>query len=428
MTGLVRYEGSVGATEPRARVPALVLVFFALALGMFSSLYVYDSVGPVAELLTRQLGYSNTQIGALNAVYSLPNIFLVLAGGVWVDRIGAAAVIFWTSLMCFLGACLTAMGSVYVFMLLGRFLFGVGAETLVVAILVAVARWFGRHRPALVLALVLSFGRVGSYLADRSPTFARTLYDRGWQEPLALAAGVALLGSLAAGVFWWLDRRGARDDALPLARTAQSARRRSLLRFPASYWYAVGLCVTFYGVIFPFRSTFAIKYFQETRGLSLEEASRMNSYVFMAAIFAMPLFGWLADRRGRHALLLVLGSLALPTAFLLLSRNNISLWLPTAMLGLSFSLVPTVLWPAVPRYVTGEQCGSAYGLMTMIQNMGLTSGNLFVGWLNERGSASAANPAGYKAMLWFFGAMGLLGTACAFALVLQGRRGADSRE
>jgi hypothetical protein len=66
--------------------------------------------------------------------------------------------------------------------------------------------------------------------------------------------------------------------------------------------------------------------------------------------------------------------------------------------------------------------------MTMIQNMGLTSGNLFVGWLNERGSASAANPAGYKAMLWFFGAMGLLGTACAFALVLQGRRGADSRE
>ena len=154
----------------------------------------------------------------------------------------------------------------------------------------------------------------------------------------------------------------------------------------------------------------------------------MNSYVFMAAIFAMPLFGWLADRRGRHALLLVLGSLTLPAAFLLLSRNDVSLWLPTAMLGLSFSLVPTVLWPAVPRYVTAEQRGSAYGLMTMIQNIGLTSGNLFVGWLNERSGASAANPAGYAAMLWFFASVGLLGTACAFALVVRGRRAADSPE
>jgi len=57
-------------------------MFTASSLLMLGNYYVYDSIGPVAELLSSQLGYTQTQIGALNAVYSLPNIFLVLVGGV----------------------------------------------------------------------------------------------------------------------------------------------------------------------------------------------------------------------------------------------------------------------------------------------------------------------------------------------------------
>jgi MFS family permease len=406
-------------SQPVHTNAALILVFLALALAVFCNLYVYDSLAPVAELLSRQLGYSDTQIGSLNAIYSLPNIFLVVIGGLWIDTAGAAAVILWTSCICLLGACLTAVGNPYVAMLLGRFLFGIGAETLVIAVLVAVTRWFSGRRPALVLALVLSLARLGSYLADRSPTLARSLYAHGWQGPLVLAANIALVGLLAAGLFYWLDRRAARDDEQPADPGREVFQWRLLLRFPRAYWYTVGLCVTFYGAIYPFRSTFAIKYFQHTRGLSLEEASRMNSYVFMTAIFAMPLFGWLADRSGRHSLLLILGAIALPAAFLLLSQNSVGLWVPTAMLGSSFSIVPAVLWPTVPRYVTAEQRGSAYGLMTLIQNIGLTFGNLCVGWLNEHAGASAANPSGYLPMLWFFGTLGLAGTACALALACQ---------
>ena len=37
---------------------------------------------------------------------------------------------------------------------------------------------------------------------------------------------------------------------------------------------------------------------------SLEAASTLNSYVFLAAMFATPVFGLLVDRFGRHTLLL----------------------------------------------------------------------------------------------------------------------------
>ncbi len=147
----------------------------------------------------------------------------------------------------------------------------------------------------------------------------------------------------------------------------------------------------------------------------------MNSYVFLAAVFATPVFGLLVDRIGRHAILMIGGSLLLPLSFVVLGATSMGLAVPTVLLGVSFSLVPAVLWPAVARYVAAEQLGTAYGLMTMLQNIGLAAANYIVGLLNDAGGASAENPAGYDTMLWFFGVLSLLGFVCAVMLKLRER-------
>jgi MFS family permease len=400
-------------------VGARALMFVATGLAMLGNYYVYDSIGPVADLLVRQLGYSDAQIGSLNAVYSLPNVFLVLVGGVLVDRFGARLVVFWTTVICLVGAVLTAIGSYFPVMVLGRFLFGVGAETLAVATLVALAQWFLGRSFALCMALNISLARLGSYLADRSPSFARSLYEQGWQSALWLATGFAVLSLLGASVYWLVDRREAKRGTLAIAPPGERIDWRNLLHFRAEYWYVVGVCVAFYAVIFPFRSTFAIKYLQHAHGLSLQDASRINSYVFLAAVIATPLFGLLVDRIGRHAILLVTGSLLLPLSFLFLSSGNVSLSISTALLGVSFALVPAVLWPSVARHVAADQLGTAYGLMTMLQNAGLTLANVIVGYLNDNGNANAAHVQGYAAMLWFFGLLSL--TGFLFAVLLWRR-------
>ncbi len=61
-------------------------VLTAISVAMFGNYYAYDSIGPVADSLQRMLGYTDTQIGTLNAIYSFPNIVMVLVGGVIVDR------------------------------------------------------------------------------------------------------------------------------------------------------------------------------------------------------------------------------------------------------------------------------------------------------------------------------------------------------
>lgn len=397
-------------------------MFAATSVAMAGNYYVYDSIGPVAELLASQRGFTDTQVGTLNAIYSFPNIFIVLVGGLLIDRYSARVVALVTTALCLAGAVLTALDAPFPVMALGRLIFGMGAETMIVAITVALAQWFSGSWFALAFAANLALARLGSYLADRSPSFASGLYAQGWQPPLWLAAGFAALALAGALVYFLADRREAARGTVTVAPPQDRIDFGAVFRFSSSYWLIVALCVAFYSVIFPFRSTFAIKFFQDAAGLSLDDASRINSYVFLAAVFATPAFGALVDRIGRHGDLMVLGALPLPLSFLLLFHPGSSeLWISTVCLGLSFSLVPAVLWPAVANHVSRAQLGTAYGLMTMLQNVGLTAANLAAGWINDHNGASAARPEGYASMLVFFGALSLAAVLLALGLRAQAR-------
>ncbi|HUL19622.1 MAG TPA: MFS transporter, partial [Steroidobacteraceae bacterium] len=132
-------------STPRTATPPLriqALMFVGAALVMLGNYYVYDSIAPVAEQLSRGLGYSDTQIGTLNAIYSLPNILLVLVGGVLVDRLTARRMVLLSTALCLVGAVVTALGAWFPLMAGGRLLFGIGSETLAVATTVALAQWF----------------------------------------------------------------------------------------------------------------------------------------------------------------------------------------------------------------------------------------------------------------------------------------------
>jgi MFS family permease len=391
-------------------------VLAIISLAMFGNYYAYDAVAPVADALQRQLGFSDTQVGTLNAIYSLPNIIMVLIGGVIVDRFGTGRSTLLFAVICAIGAAVTALSPQFPVMAAGRLIFGLGAESMIVAITVAIGQWFVGRQLGFAFGLNLSIARAGSYSADMSPTWFRPLYELGWQPPLWLAAGFVVMSVGACVVYYALERVAARRFDLQRPARADRIVWSDLWRFDRSYWYIVGLCVTFYSVIFPFRSTFAILYFQHAHGLPLDQAGAMNAYVFLAAIFATPLFGFMADRLGHRAAFMAVGSLLLAAVFPILAYTNANLWIATVLIGIAFSLVPAVLWPAVPYLVTANRLGTAFGLMTMLQNIGLMTVNLAAGALNDAAGAGADNPAGYQPMLWMFFVLSFAGFAFAAAL------------
>ena len=394
-------------------------VLFFVSLAMFGNYYVYDSVAPIADILRTELGFSSTQVGTLNAIYSAPNIVMVLIGGILVDRFGTRNATLGFTAVCLVGALLTALSNAFPMMAAGRLVFGLGAESMIVAITAALGQWFKGKQLGFAFGLNLSIARAGSYAADMSPTWAGAAYASGSQAPrmIALAfAGVSLAGAV---VYWLLERRAESRYAIDRAKPQDRVVWSDLWRFDRSYWYIVGIVVTFYSVIFPFRSTFAIEYFQNAHGLTRADAGEMNGYVFLAAIFATPLFGLMVDKLGRRSIAMVVGSLLLLACFPTLLFTNWSLWVTTVMIGIAFSLVPAVIWPAITYLVEDQRLGTAYGLSFMLQNIGLTIFNLAAGALNDWGGASAANPAGYDPMLWMFTV--LSAAAVIFAWLLRQR-------
>jgi hypothetical protein len=100
----------------------------------------------------------------------------------------------------------------------------------------------------------------------------------------------------------------------------------------------------------------------------------------------------------------------------MMAYTHISLYIPMAMMGIAFALIPAVMWPSVAYIVDENKLGTAYGLMTMIQNIGLAGLNLLIGWSNTHWGASAENPRGYIPGMWMFSALGFLGVFFAFLL------------
>jgi MFS family permease len=375
------------------------------AAGIFSSYYESDAIGPIADLLLRQRHLTQFQIGDLTAVISLPNIALAVFNGLLIDRYGPARVSLWAGVIGFAGAILTAIGTPYELMWTGRLIFGVSEGAIFIALLAGVARWFPRSGVALATALFLSLARVGSYTLDKSATWARALYDGGWQPPLWLGAGITGIGLIAVLIFRVLDSRW---PPPPYARSeSEGINWEDIWGFDRSYWYILGLHCLYAAVFFPFRQTFAIEYLQHVKGLSLQAASDVNSGVFAAAVFATPMFGLLADRIGHRALLLTVGTLLLPVTLMVLSLTELSPWFSTVLMGVSFSMVPAIIWPATTLIVEPRRLGTALGVITLLQNVALWGSNRIAGWLATQAGAGPDNPAGYDTMILFFGVVSL---------------------
>ena len=423
--------------EPSRLFRWVVLIFISLT--MFGNYYVYDCIAPLADLLVKQLGFSESNIGLLQAIYSIPNVFMVLIGGYVVDRIGTRKAIFIFGTLCFIGAGLTTLSASLSVMATGRLVFGLGAESLIVAVTTAVAKWFRGKELSFAFGINLMISRFGSLLAQQSPSWAGFAYNY-WRNPLLISVGFGALCIVGATVYWVLEVYAEKKYQIGPAGATDKVVFSDIKGFGLSYWYVVALCITFYSAIFPFE-TFAYQFFMDAHHVTREAGGDLVGMLTLFTMFGTPLFGLFVDRLGKRALLMMLGSLLLIPVYLMMayihSASYVTVYLPSsadghfafvahhlppillltmAMMGIAFSLIPAVMWPSVAYLVEQSKLGTAYGLMTMIQNIGLAGFNLMVGWANDRGHAGASNPGGYNLGMWIFSILGFLGFTFAFLL------------
>jgi MFS family permease len=413
----------------------MVLVFISVAMG--GNYYIYDSINPLERIFIDRLGFSATQFGWLNASYSVAAVLTLLIGGIIIDRIGTKKAILMFAVLCLLGAAITSLQGNPVMMIAGRTVLGLGAESMIVAVTTALAKWFRGKELSFAFGINLTIARLASVAADNSPTWANSVFyphgpagEPSWRGPLLIAVGAGVLSVVTSLIYWGLESNAEAKYELGARGEIDKLEFSSIFRFNPSYWYVVGLCFTFYSAIFPFR-TFAIDLFtnkilagqggvaasEAIRVLAHEKAGFLNSLLPLSAMIATPLFGLLVDRVGKRATFMIFGSILLMPVYLMIAYSSISLMVPVTLMGIAFSLIPAVMWPSVAYIVDQKRLGTAYALMTLIQQIGFFILNLLIGKANDYAGASLQNPGGYALGMWIFSVLGFVGLT--FAILLR---------
>ncbi len=430
---------SMVAARPQASKMYRWLVLIFVSLAMFGNYYIYDSINPLERIFLEQLKYSASMFGWLNAIYSLTALATLLLGGILIDRFGIKKSLLLFSTLIVLGALLTALKGNFYMMVAGRGLVGLGAESQIVAVTTALARWFKGKELSFAFGINLTIARMASIAADNSPTWAKFAFfpngvtaQPSWHRPLVLAVVVGSTAVIGAIVYWALETYA--EDRYLLGKSGEPDKLsfREGLKFNPSYWYVVALCFTFYSGIFPFR-TFAIDLFTSKylsqMGASInstaafasaqQHAGSLNSLLPFSAMIATPLFGLLADKIGKRATLMVAGSFLMMPVYLMIAYSSVSLLVPVSLMGIAFSLIPAVMWPSVAYIVNEHRLGTAYALMSLLQQIGFFIFNLAIGKANDISHAGPENFHGYALGMWIFSILGFL--ALFFALLLRQR-------
>src|SRR5581483_10303781 len=224
-----------------------VLIIISIAMG--GNYYIYDSINALERIFIDRLGFSATQFGWLNASYSVAAVLTLLAGGMIIDRIGTKKAILAFAAVCFVGAVITAAQGNPVTMIAGRTVLGLGAESMIVAVTTALAKWFKGKELSFAFGINLTLARLASVAADNSPTWAsRAFYPQGpagppsWRGPLLISVAAGVLSVVCALIYWILEKNAEERYSLGKAGSVDRLEMRGILRFDLSYWYVVGLC------------------------------------------------------------------------------------------------------------------------------------------------------------------------------------------
>ncbi|MDR0733362.1 MAG: MFS transporter [Dysgonamonadaceae bacterium] len=389
--------------KKRVRWTVLMIVSFTMMVAYF----FYDAMAPLKGMLERTQGWSSTDYGLFTSSYSWFNVFLLMLflGGILLDRKGirftgglATGLMVIGALIKYaaLAGILPTEGTLFgvknqvLYASAGFGIYGVGAEVAGVVVTRAIVKWFSGYELALAMGLQVSIARIGTGIAYLT---ANPLAEYFKNVPNLVMFGTVLLiiGMLAFLIYnVALDKKLDREQG-----NAETASPDDEFKFAdvklvfgnRGFWLLAILCVLFYSCVFPFLK-YAPDLMTNKFGITENWSGAIPSVLPLGTVLLTPLFGSIYDKKGKGATIMIVGALMLVGIHALFSVPGINHWIYaiclTVLLGISFSLVPSAMWPAVTKIVPEKQLGTAYALIFWVQNIGLMGIPLLIGVALDR--------------------------------------------
>ncbi len=434
-----------------ARWIALGIISFTMLCGY----YLTDVMAPLKGMLEEQLLWGSSEYGFFTSAYGWFNVFLfmLIFGGIILDKMGVrftgkmatiimvagTAIKYWAvsthSLDGKIWDLIFFEMNAQVFMAaLGFAIFGVGVEVAGITVSKIIVKWFKGRELALAMGLEMATARFGTALAlSTGLPIARAF---GYvSAPILVCLIMLCIGMIAFFIYAIMDKKldaetAAYDKANSIDSSEESFRMIDIWHIFTNkgWWYIAILCVLFYSAVFPF-----LKYAQDLMvnkfGIAENLAGTIPAMLPFGTILLTPFFGNLYDRKGKGATIMIIGAVLLVFVHLMFSIPFLHHWLVAVfliiVLGIGFSLVPSAMWPSVPKIIPEKQLGTAYAMIFWVQNWGLMGVPALIGWVLEKYCISGqiekngvmVNTYDYTLPMMIFAGFGIL--AIIFAVLLK---------
>jgi MFS family permease len=411
----------LGITKLRAYRWCILAVTCFLTFGSYSC---YDTPGALIVDIQNDLRVDAFQFNLLYSVYSWPNTVLVFFGGMVVDKLGTRVSGLIFASLVLTGQCIYALGATigsFDLMIFGRFVFGLGGESLAVVQSTISSHWFSGNELAMAFGITVSANRLGcAFTFNFMPTIATYI---GLAGALWVGAILCVMSFGMAVLFCFMDFAAFPSfiQKTPGGNSGEPPFRfKDILDFPFSFWLLTGICFFAYCGISPFTAV-SVSIIASRYGVSPTITGPITSIPYLISMVLSPILGFGVDKLGSRALMITAGAAGLflahsafafvpiPLGHALVPYLNIIF--PASMMvlvGLGFCLISAALWPSVPIVIKLSQVGTALGLLQALQNLGLALANLSVGYIKDRWN--------YQHVLYFF--MFCTGTATVLAITL----------
>ncbi|MBE6242116.1 MAG: MFS transporter [Bacteroidales bacterium] len=435
------------------------LALACLVVPMFASYFFDDMFSSLSELFKNpemlELGWDMADYGFYASGYSFLCIWggLIICGAL-LDKFGVRLVGSIFVGMMAGGAALvtfaisagfkpdTSLTIAYI----GCMLFGLGSEIAGVSVTRSIAKWFKGRNMALAMGLQLAIARFGTATAILIAPMIVAQKPAGEIYTLADTNRPALIGLavLAVGVILWAvfvamdagyDRQTGETDKVE---TAEEDKFRfsdiwRVLSNPRFLMIAI-LCVTFYCCVIRFKK-FGVSILLPLFGVNLDIATVLLAMIPFFTILFTPLFGALVDKVGKATLWLIIGSALVLASHLIITYAPqgvpVYAYIAIALLGIGYSLVPSAMWPSVPKIIPEKNLGTAYSLIYWVQNLGMWAvpiyiGRIFTDTITEAGNHAQEVQAAISAE-YIFILLGIIAIGVSVMLLVSSRRHPELR-
>lgn len=377
-------------------------VLIVVAFTMFCGYFISDVMAPLMELLKDEFSWSAKEYGLFNSAYGWLNValFMLIIGGIILDKIGARKTGVGACILMIIGCALkyyavskgfegTILGiRTQVFLAcIGFAIFALGIEMAGITVTKVIARWFKGYEMALAMGVQVAVARLGTALA-MSTTIPLADHFGNLSTPILLGLGALCIGLIAYLVFCVMDRKLDASMANDISEE-EPFKVKDIFSIinNKGFWLIAILCVLFYSAVFPFLK-YATSLMINKYSVDPNLAGSIPAILPLGTILLTPLFGGIYDKVGKGATIMIIGASMLVGIHALFAAPFLNVWWFAAilmvLLGIAFSLVPSAMWPSVPKIIPQNKLGTAYSLIFWVQNIGLSMVPLLIGWVLDK--------------------------------------------